>query len=119
MLNQCPPEQKLRHQLPQPLLAVRQTVIAIREKVQLYFFKGAGSGEFRDAFPGDRGIELSLEEEGRGAVAGAEGLDGVGAEVFDQGPAELAGDEFVLEVDPSRLLPGAGPFRAGPGEEPF
>src|SRR3954452_14918740 len=73
--------------------------------MHLYFFKGAASGEFRDAFPGHGGVELPLDEQGGGPVAGEEGLGRVGAEVFDQGPAELGGDEFVLEVDPSRLLP--------------
>src|SRR4051812_37377249 len=119
MLNQCPPVQKLGYQPPQPLLAVRQPVIAIREKMHLYFLKGAAGGEFRDTFPGHRGVELPLDEQGRGLVAGQEGLGGVGAEVFDQGPAELGGDEFVLEVDLPRLLPAAGLLGAGPGEEPF
>src|SRR3954447_12626554 len=119
MLKQCPPVQKLGYQPPQPLLAVRQPVIAIREKMHLYFLKGAAGGEFRDTFPGHRGVELPLDEQGRGLVAGQEGLGGVGAEVFDQGPAELGGDEFVLEVDLPRLLPAAGLLGAGPGEEPF
>src|SRR5579864_2226191 len=87
--------------------------------MQLYFFKGAASGEIEDTLPRHGGVELPLEEEGGGAVTGEEDLGGVGAEVFDQGPAELAGDEFVLEVDASGLLPDASPVGAGPGEEPL
>jgi hypothetical protein len=61
MLNQCPLVQKLRHQSPQSLLAVLQPVIAIREKIHLYFFKGAASGKFRDVFPAKR-IEIPSKE---------------------------------------------------------
>src|SRR4029077_1454192 len=87
--------------------------------MKIYFSEGAAGGEVEDAPPGDGRVEPPLEEEGRGAVAGEEGLGGVGAEVLDQGPAEVAGDEVVLEGDRPRLFPDARPLGSGPGEEPF
>src|SRR5436305_14915453 len=119
MLDQFSSPQELPHQLPQPVLPVGEPVISVGEEVELDLLEGAADGEIEDALPGDGGVELTLQEEAGGAVAGEQGVEGVGAEILDQRPAELAGDELVAEMDAARLLPGAGPLRAGPGEEPL
>src|SRR5262245_48310574 len=117
ILDHSPPPQELHHQHPEPLLAVGQAVIAVREEVQLDLLKRAADGEVGDAPPGDGGVLLALQKEAWGAVAIEESVERIGAQVFDQGPAELAGDELVLEMDGPRLLPDALPLRSRPGEE--
>src|SRR3954453_9041062 len=92
-------------------------MVAIREEMELDTRESATRGEVGDAAPADRGIPFPLEKETGRAVLGEEPVQGMGAEVFDQSPAQLAGDEVILEVDRPRLLPAAHPFLAGPGEE--
>src|SRR6185295_5305189 len=67
--------------------------------------------------PGNRGVPLALEQEAGRLIAREQGFERMRAEILDQRPAELAGDEIVLEVDGAGLLPGARPLRPGPVEE--
>src|SRR5215203_5293340 len=73
------PAQEFHHNLPEAILAIRKTVIAIREKMELYIFIGATNGEIGDVSPRDGGVALALEEEAGGAVAGEQGFAGVSA----------------------------------------
>jgi hypothetical protein len=51
-------------------------VIAVGKEVELDLLEGAADGEIEDAFPGDGGVELSLQEEAGGAVTGEQGVEG-------------------------------------------
>src|SRR6266545_3480879 len=117
--NQSTAAEELFHQGPETVFAVGQAVVAVGEEVELDVLAGTAGGEVDDAPPRHRGVLLALEEEGGGAVAREEVVERIRAQVLDQTPTEIGGDEFVLEGDGAGFLPEAGALRTGPGEEPF